>query len=305
MHPETARALDILRPPPDPVDAGVASQLLLAAARREGRVLTLLEIIPTRPCAGGGKVWKLHPRSRVVVAKPSFPRHGPFGPACVRHSTRLNWHHHPPTLAGQIEVSYGRGRSFIRRVDSFKPHERAKARDQEAWERLVHLYGPLVSYWIRQGGLRPPGAKDVFQEVFQAVAGGIDRFHHDGPDATFRGWLRTITRSKIADHHRQAARRPEAVGGSSALQRLDEVAQPSEASVATGEADALQQLRLRALDMIRGEFEPRTWEAFWRSAVKEEPTREIAAELGMKPAAVRLAKSRVLRRLREELGELE
>lgn len=58
----------------------------------------------------------------------------------------------------------------------------------------------------------------------------------------------------------------------------------------------------RQLDLIRSEFEPRTWQAFWRSAVDGQTAKEVADELSMCPGAVRVAKSGVLQRLREELG---
>ena len=60
----------------------------------------------------------------------------------------------------------------------------------------------------------------------------------------------------------------------------------------------------RALDLIRGEFEERTWAAFRLTAVEGRAARDVAADLAMTPGAVRVAKSRVLRRLREELGDL-
>jgi RNA polymerase sigma-70 factor, ECF subfamily len=60
----------------------------------------------------------------------------------------------------------------------------------------------------------------------------------------------------------------------------------------------------RALDMIRAEFEPRTWQAFWQTTIDDRAPKDVAADLGMSPGAVRVAKSRVLHRLREELGDL-
>ena len=60
----------------------------------------------------------------------------------------------------------------------------------------------------------------------------------------------------------------------------------------------------RALELLRGEFAAQTWQAFWRTAVDGQSAPAIAAELNMSPAAVRKAKSRVLHRLKEELGEL-
>ena len=57
----------------------------------------------------------------------------------------------------------------------------------------------------------------------------------------------------------------------------------------------------RATQLIRDDFEPHTWQAFWRLAVENHPARDIAADLGMSVDAVYQAKARVLRRLREEL----
>jgi len=59
------------------------------------------------------------------------------------------------------------------------------------------------------------------------------------------------------------------------------------------------------LDVLRGEFEDRTWQAFWLTAVQGKPAQEVAAELGLAPGTVRQAKYKILKRLREELDEAE
>jgi len=91
--------------------------------------------------------------------------------------------------------------------------ERVRQRDEEAWGRLVWLYGPLVDCWIRRKGVSRADAKDIFQEVFSAVASGIDGFRKDRPGDSFRAWLRVITRNKVNDHFRRAGRQPVAKGG--------------------------------------------------------------------------------------------
>ena len=182
---------------------------------------------------------------------------------------------------------------------------RVKARDQEAWGRLVALYGPLIDFWLRQSHLQPADAHDVFQEVFRAVAEGICNFRKDRPGDRFRGWLRTILRNKLADHFRRRGTQPVAVGGSKACQRLQQIQEPSVPAECPGEQDAVQQVRLRAVGLIRAEFEARTWQAFYRVAVEGQVVKNVAADLGVTPSAVRLAKSRVLRRLREEMEGLE
>ena len=150
---------------------------------------------------------------------------------------------------------------------------RAKAHDQEAWQRLVRVYAPLVDLWIRQSKLQPADTRDVFQEVFRAVAEGIGKFHKDRPDDRFRGWLRTIVRNKLADHFRGQGTQPAAAGGSEAYRQLQEIEGPGVSAEDNEELDTLQQLRLRALEMIRGEFEERTWQAFWRVAAEGQATK--------------------------------
>ncbi len=179
--------------------------------------------------------------------------------------------------------------------------ERVKARDQDAWRRLVQLYGPLVYQWCRRWRMTAEDVADIFQEVFHAVAVQIASFRSDRPGDTFRGWLWGITRHKVGDHFRRQGKQPIAAGGSDAQQQLLELPQPPEDDASAVAADGVVQ---RALDHIHGEFEARTWQMFWRTAVDGQAPKDIATELGVTPDAVRMAKSRVLRRLREELAGL-
>lgn len=183
--------------------------------------------------------------------------------------------------------------------------DRLRADDQAAWTRLVRLYGPLVEHWCRRAGAGA-AAEDIRQEVFQAVAGGLAAFRRDRPGDTFRGWLRGITRNKIREHYRAASNGPTAAGGTDALMAVNGLADPLAEDPSRPEPDDAEELAglyRRGLDIVRSEFEPRTWEAFWRSAVDGRETADVAADLGITPAAVRKAKSRVLNRLRQEVGD--
>jgi RNA polymerase sigma-70 factor (ECF subfamily) len=179
--------------------------------------------------------------------------------------------------------------------------QRVRDKDEEAWRRLLHLYGPLVERWCARGGVHPADADDVRQDVFQAVAAGLDGFRRDRPGDTFRGWLKVITRNKLLDHFRRRQKQPEAQGGTDAHRQLQELAEPD---LPEDTEEDLGGLYRRALELVRGEFEERTWQAFWRAAVEGQSPAAIAADLGVTPAAVRKAKSRVLHRLREEVGDL-
>jgi RNA polymerase sigma-70 factor, ECF subfamily len=177
--------------------------------------------------------------------------------------------------------------------------------DSAAWTRLVTLYSPLVAAWCRRWGVAQADVMDVMQDVFTAVARNLDRFRKEQPNDTFRGWLATISRNKVRDYFRQRIQEPAAAGGTEASIRIAQVCDPLSQLGEDDEADAeaFSEVLRRALDSIRGEFQERTWQAFWGTAVEGKDAADVAAELQMQPGAVRVSKSRVLVRLRRELGE--
>jgi RNA polymerase sigma-70 factor (ECF subfamily) len=183
--------------------------------------------------------------------------------------------------------------------------ERLRENQADAWNRLVRLYGPLLRYWCGRWGVHGGDAEDITQEVFRAVVSGIERFRRDEPGASFRGWLHGVTRHRLLMHFRGHNRQPHGQGGTDAFVRLQELADGT-AHVPDDDdpPGELAGLYHRGLELVRGEFEERTWQMFWRTVVDGESPDRIADELGVSAAAVRKAKSRVLRRLKEELGEL-
>jgi RNA polymerase sigma-70 factor (ECF subfamily) len=181
--------------------------------------------------------------------------------------------------------------------------QRARAHDPQAWQQLVALYQPMVQFWCRRGSVAAADVEDVAQEVFAAAAAGLARFHRDQPGDTFRGWLRAIARNQVLVYYRRNKDRPRAEGGSGAWEQMQNVIDPL-AEADADEASEISQLYRRALEQIRGEFEERTWRAFWRTVVDDRTPATLALELGMSAAGIRQAKSRVLRRLKEEVGDL-
>jgi RNA polymerase sigma-70 factor, ECF subfamily len=174
--------------------------------------------------------------------------------------------------------------------------------DQEAWGRLVYLYDAQIRAWAARRGATGADADDVVQDVFQEVARGVAGFRRDRPDDTFRGWLFGVTRHVLLRRSERLGRQFLAAGGTGAMMNLNALPEdPSEESDPHAELNALYR---RGLELVRAEFESRTWQAFWEHVVDGRSPSAVAADLGVSPAAVRQAKSRVLRRLREELGDL-
>ncbi len=179
---------------------------------------------------------------------------------------------------------------------------RARSRDSQAWQTLVDLYGPLVAHWCYRCKLDSHATADCVQDVFAAVAKSLENYQPSNKSGSFRAWLWTITGNKIRDHLRSERRHVEAIGGSTALANLQQVVEvPDEEPTADVE---LERLVARGLESVRQDVEPQTWAIFQRAVLDQISTALVADEFGVSVANVRQIRSRILRRLREQLGDV-
>lgn len=177
-----------------------------------------------------------------------------------------------------------------------------KHQDSQVWGHFVKLYTPLVCHWCQRYQLKNEDIPDVVQEVFRSVARYIERFHKDRPEDTFRGWLRVITRNKALDLHRRRGRDVPIEEGTEARRRLELIPAPEDCERdASADLEDRSIVYHRALELIRSEFRDSTWTAFWQVVLEGRSAVDVADDLGMSPGAVRVAKCRVLQRLRSEL----
>lgn len=165
----------------------------------------------------------------------------------------------------------------------------------------MRLYGPVVYRWARQAGLQPQDASDVMQDVFQSVTTNIGKFQSQANGGGFRGWLWTISRNKIRDHYRRLKSQARAAGGSEALNQIQQLPETPPSTASESGVIERSGVHRRALDLVRNDFEERTWQAFWRAAVEGDTPADVAADLGISVWAVYKARARVLSRLRQEL----
>ena len=179
-------------------------------------------------------------------------------------------------------------------------------RDAEAWREFVQLYGPVVYRFARNRGLQDADAADLMQDVLRSVARNAHRMEYDPKKGTFRGWLYTVTRNKIYNFLSGQRNRPRGSGDSDAHERLD--ATPARDDGAGPDADwekeYQRRLTARAMERVKDEFQPATWQAFWQTAVDGKAAADVGAGLRMSPGAVYVAKSRVLARLRDEVRSM-
>jgi RNA polymerase sigma factor (sigma-70 family) len=167
---------------------------------------------------------------------------------------------------------------------------------QERWQEFEQVYKPLLLFWMKKKNV-PASAKDeVLQECWISAFKAIGKFERDADKGSFRGWLRTIVHRRVADYFRSLPK-DQAVP----QEWLNDIVTPEQmdAEELEEEKEALREIEARALSVVRGSIKnENTWKMFWMTAVEKVPTEEVAQQFNVSKAGVRMAKQRVVKRLK-------
>lgn len=169
------------------------------------------------------------------------------------------------------------------------------------WSRLDDLYRPLLRAWMARAGVPTADADDLIQEVLLVVFREVGGFERRGEGA-FRAWLRVILAHRVRDYFRACNHRTAATGGSDFLRSLDELESPDSELSGLWDREHDEYVAASLLRRVEGDFAPATWRAFRRHVLEGEPAARVAQGLGLSLNSVLLAKSRVLKRLRQEMA---
>jgi len=172
-----------------------------------------------------------------------------------------------------------------------------------AWQEFMKLYSPVVYGFARKRGLQDADAADLMQDVMRSVSSAIGRLDYDRKQGSFRGWLFTITRNKVFNFFTARKIRPQGSGDSSTNRILEEQPDSGDGSD-EWELEYQKCLASLAMERVKHEFQPNTWQAFWLTAVEGVAAAEAARQVGISPGAVYVAKSRILARLKEEVESM-
>lgn len=176
--------------------------------------------------------------------------------------------------------------------------------DHAAWLEFVPLYEPVIYRVLRGSGLQDADALEIVQDLFLAVSRNIERWQPGAEHGSFRGWLRRVTRNLVVSWVRRQRR--QLTTAAVDLDALLEL-QPADDAPETDEFDRELRRALfhKASELVRAEVRPQAWQAFWDVAISGTSVADTASTLGMTPGAVRVAKCRIVARLREVVAELE
>jgi RNA polymerase sigma-70 factor (ECF subfamily) len=175
--------------------------------------------------------------------------------------------------------------------------------DAASWRRWCDLYVPLIRRWVHPDGLQPHDTDEVIQEVLVVVVRELPQFRHSGHRGAFRSWLRTVLAHRLQSLWASRTAQLGSVGAD-AITLLAQLEDPNSSLSHLWDQEHDKYVTRRLLELIEPDFEAVTWQAFRRLVLDGAATGDVAAELGITPNAVRIAKSRVLKRLREESAGL-
>ncbi|MBT4768813.1 MAG: sigma-70 family RNA polymerase sigma factor [Phycisphaerae bacterium] len=196
------------------------------------------------------------------------------------------------------DVKGGKGDPlYATRASIFLKLKAGATLDRElGWNEFADKYSRIIAGFARNAGLPAQEADDVLQDVLMGFFRVSDRFEYDPKKGRFRGYLKRVTLNAIRARHRK--KRP-TTGFD------DTVDPPAESDLdAAWDRQWTEQLLQRAMGEARNEVEERTWQSFELYGVRGVPAEEVAKETGMTPAAIRHAKMRLTRRVREIVERL-
>jgi RNA polymerase sigma-70 factor (ECF subfamily) len=185
--------------------------------------------------------------------------------------------------------------SLLERLQAARP-------DETDWHRLQDIYLPLIRQWLCRVPCLGDEASDLAQEVLIVVVREIPRFERQRA-GSFRAWLRQVTVNRLRTHRKQRLRRP-GVGLDPADGFIDRLADPNGDLAREWDLEHDRHVFQKLLTIVRPDFGPSTWKVFQQFALDGLPAAEVAADLGLSVNAVIQAKARILKRLRQEAGEL-
>jgi RNA polymerase sigma-70 factor (ECF subfamily) len=176
--------------------------------------------------------------------------------------------------------------------------ERLRRRDDAAaWTRFTDLYTPLLYHWARQLAAQPTDAADLVQDVLATLVLHLPDFRYD-PAQSFRAWLRSI----LVNRWRTSRRHPPPLPLAS-----DPVTPPTNGVEQLDEQEETEYrlyLLRETLQTLEPEFSSTIWKAFEEHVLAGRSADEVASHLNIAPGTVYVAKSRILKRLRQELAGL-
>ncbi|MCA9184277.1 MAG: sigma-70 family RNA polymerase sigma factor [Planctomycetales bacterium] len=178
------------------------------------------------------------------------------------------------------------------------------ARDDAAWHEFSEIYRPVVYRLARSHGLQDADAQDLSQRVLFSVAQAIPKWQPHGGGIRFRHWLSRVAKNALINALTRQPR-DQADGGSDAFRVLNLQTAPGTEQERQIDWEYRRQVFRRAADLVRSRADEQTWLAFSATMIDGLSIADAAANLKLSEGSIYAARSRIIRRLRDAVRQLE
>jgi RNA polymerase sigma factor (sigma-70 family) len=182
--------------------------------------------------------------------------------------------------------------------------------DHEGWQDFFNTYWKLIYSVALKAGLADAEAQDIVQETMIAVVKAISEFQYNPQNGSFKGWLLTITRRRIADHFRRKYTQPSVgfqsdVDDEGATPLLSRIPDDDLSWETVWEEEWERNLLDVALESVKHKVKSRQYQLFDCFVLKQWPMTEVRERLGVSMAQVYFAKYKVTALVERELRQLK
>ena len=181
--------------------------------------------------------------------------------------------------------------------------------DQEAWRKFYDTYRRLIFSTAIRAGLDESDAEEVVQETVAAVSKKMKDFKYDPATASFKTWLQTLTRRRIADQFRKQGRRVATVdlplASDTATDPIEKIADPASLEPdACWEKEWEENLIAASIERIKQQVSPQSFQIYDYHVLQNNTVAQTTRALGVSAPQVYMAKHRVGRLLAKQVAEL-
>lgn len=201
--------------------------------------------------------------------------------------------HAPRWYSVLVQPSLSTHQSLLQRL--------AAGGDSGAWLEFTTRYRDLLVGFARRRGLQQADTDDLLQDLWLQLSRQLPEFRYDRDRGRFRGFLKTIAMRAIGKRLRRRDLAP--LVADVAETDLAETDVADVAAEDAWEAEWRQHHLRSAMACIQREFRATDVRAFQELTQRQRAPAELAAELGVSPAAIYQIKSRILARLRTCIAE--
>jgi RNA polymerase sigma factor, sigma-70 family len=180
--------------------------------------------------------------------------------------------------------------------------------DQKSWQDFYDIYSRLILKLAKKAGLSDAEAHDVLQETVVTVARHMPTFKYDPSLGSFKSWLFTMTRWRIADEFRKrdpALHNNPVTATATGTRAVEKVPDP-----AINGLDQLwnqeweNSLVQAAIQRVKRKIDPEKYQIFDLYVNKNWAPEKVATMFQVPVNQVYLAKHRIVEMIRNEVEAL-